>query len=120
MGKSRCVLPIRVDSAKEHAQILRPAHTCFDITSHEPLAAYYILDPPYEKTATCRYKGEDAVGVFPAIERICKAARGVMLFCAAHELGKYAPLLPGGEPEIVKRGNVYKGASMYEACLCNW
>ena len=74
--------PIRVDLANEHAQILRSAHTCFDITSHEPLAAYYILDPPYEKTENCRYKGQDAAGVFSSIERICKTARGVMFFFA--------------------------------------
>lgn len=112
--------PIRVDFANEHARILRPAHTCFDIASHEPLDAYYILDPPYEKTENCRYKGQDAAGVFPAIERICKIARGVMLFCAAHELEKYAPLMPGGELELRKRGNVFKGNTMFEACLCNW
>lgn len=112
--------PIRVDFAKEHAKILRPAHTCFDISAHDPLAAYYILDPPYEKTENCRYKGGDASGVFPAIERICKTARGVMLFCAAHELEKYAPLMQGGELELRKRGNVFKGNTMYEACLCNW
>ncbi len=73
-------LPIRVDLANEHAQILRPAHTCFDITSHQPLAAYYILDPPYEKTENCRYKGQNATRCFSSIERICKTARGVMLF----------------------------------------
>lgn len=111
---------IRVDIAREHAQILRPTHTCFDITAHEPLSAWYILDPPYDKTVNCRYKGQDAAGVFPSIERICKTARGVMLFCAAHELEKYAPLIPGGELELRKRGNVFKGNTMYEACLCDW
>lgn len=112
--------PIRVDFAKEHAKILRPAYTCFDITSHEPLTEYYIIDPPYDKTENCMYKGKDSDGVFLAIERICKTARGVMLFCAAHELEKYAPLMPDGELELRKRVNVYKGNSMFEACLCNW
>lgn len=114
------VSPVKVKLALEHAEILRPANMRFDILAHTPEAAYYIIDPPYEKTDNSSYRGKDAAGVFPAIERICKAACGVMLFCASHELGKYAPLLPGGELEILKRNNTFKGASRFEACLCNW
>jgi hypothetical protein len=112
--------PVRVDLAREHARILRPACACFDIAAHEPTDAYYILDPPYERTNNNYYKGKDAVGVFPAIERICRKARGVMLFCASHELEKFAPLVPDGELELAKRGNAFMGHSVFEACLCNW